>query len=564
MSLRDYQAAAALGIEEQWTTHTSTMAVLPTGTGKTVLFAEMIRRRRAAGRAMVIAHREELIWQAEEKIRQFAGLECGIEMGERTASSTFFDDGQDVVLASVQSLISGRPQRRMERFKPAEFATIIIDEFHHATAASYRAVLDYFLRGNPGIKVLGVTATPDRGDEEALGQVCESVAFDYQMVDAIEDGWLCPVEQQMVTIAGLDFSAVRTTAGDLNGADLAAVMEAESNLQGLCAATLDIVGARQTIVFTTSVHHAEMACAIFNRHKLGIADWVCGATEKEKRRTTMSNVVSGKTQILCNVGVATEGFDAPRVEVIVMGRPTKSRALYAQMAGRATRPLAGIVDGLATADERRQAIAASAKRSCLLVDFCGNSGRHKLMTGMDLLGGKYSEEVRALAETIIDRDGRRYIQGALEEAEEELAAERREAAERRRQQEEARKARLVAKATYSARGVNPFDAFDVRPEADDRAYDGKSLSEKQRSILIKMGIDPDALSYCNGKRIIDEQFRRWDLGLCTAKQAAVLNKFGYDGANTTMADARRLIDAIAANGWRRPAGPPRGPVVSNQ
>lgn len=333
MSLRDYQAAAALGIEEQWEAHTSTMAVLPTGTGKTVLFAEMIRRRRAAGRAMVIAHREELIWQAEEKIRKFAGLACGIEMGERTASSTFFDDGQDVVLASVQSLISGRTQRRMERFKPAEFATIIIDEFHHATAASYRAVLDYFLRGNPGIKVLG---------------------------------------------------------------------------------------------------------------------------------------------------------------------------------------------------------------------------------------GKYSEEVRALAETIIERDGRRYIEGALEEAEQELAEERREAAERRRQQEEARKARLVAKATYSARGVNPFDAFDVRPVADDRAYDGKALSEKQRSILIKMGIDPDALSYRNGKGIIDEQFRRWELGLCTAKQAAVLNKFGYDGAKTTMADARRLIDAIAANGWRRPAGPPRGPVVSKQ
>lgn len=559
--LRDYQERAANAIEEQWKTHTSTLCVKPTGTGKTVLFAEIIRRRQP-GRALVIAHREELIWQARDKIEMFAGLDCEIEMGERVAATSLFHR-QPVVLATVQTLISGRKKKRMERFHPNDFSTIVIDEFHHAPAASYRAVLDYFLL-NPNIKVLGVTATPDRADEEALGQVCESVAFDYQILDAIHDGWLCPVDQQMVTIDGLDFSAVRTTAGDLNSADLAAVMEAEKNLHGLCSATLEIIGDRQSIVFTTSVKHAEMACAIFNRHKEGIADWVCGATDKETRRKTMAAVVSGKCQILCNVGVATEGFDAPGVEVIVMGRPTKSRSLYAQMAGRATRPLPGVVDGPPTPDERKQAIADSRKKSCLLVDFCGNSGRHKLMTGLDLLGGKYSEKARDLVEETMEKDGKpRRITEALDEAEEELAKQererQREQAEIRRKAEEARKARLVAKATFNTQDVSPFDAWAIKPVTKEWNPDGKTLSEKQRDMLRRQGIDPDAMSYRNARNLLNEMVRRIKEDICTPKMQTLLNRYGYDGASTKRSEAGKIIEALKANGWRKPVVPPPAP-----
>lgn len=550
MKLRDYQNSAADCIEEKWKEHQSTMVVMPTGTGKTCLFAEIIRRRRP-GRALVIAHRNELVTQAVDKIERFAGLDCEIEMGDMVASTSLFHS-QPVVVATVQTLISGRKQKRMERFNPDDFSTIVIDEFHHAPANSYRKVLDYFLQ-NKDAKVLGVTATPDRADEEALGQVCQSVAFDYEILDAIEDGWLVPVDQQMVTIDGLDFSAVRTTAGDLNGADLAEIMESEKNLHGLCSATLDIIGNRQTIVFTASVKHAEMACAIFNRHKQGIADWVCGSTEKEARRKTMDNVVKGKCQILCNVGVATEGFDAPLVEVIVMGRPTKSRSLYAQMAGRATRPLPGVVDGPGTPLLRREAIAASPKPACLLVDFCGNSGRHKLMTGTDILGGNYSDEVIDLLQSQMEQDGKpRRITKALQQAEEELIEKRRKEAEAARKREEARKAKLVAKANYVACKVNPFDVFAITPSSDDGKSDGKTLTEKQRMLLLKQGIDPDKMSYTNAKKLVDEQFRRWDGNLCSLKQAALLNRYGYDGANTTRDDASKIITAIKENGWQRP------------
>ena len=418
--LRPYQKEASDNILAEWESgKQSTMVVMPTGSGKTVLFANIIKRR-LPGRTMVLAHREELIFQAKDKIQKFTGLECEIEMGELVASSTFWSN-QPVVIATVQTLVSGRGRPRMERFNPMEFSTIVIDEFHHATAKTYLKILDWF-KLNPRIKILGVTATPDRTDEEALGQVCDSVAFNYTLPDAISDGWLVPISCQMVSIAGLDFSSVRTTAGDLNGADLAEIMEAESVCQGVCSATLQIIGKRQTIVFTPSVKHAEMACAIFNRHQDGIAEWVSGKTEKEARRRIMDNVVQGRTQILCNVGVATEGFDAPGVEVIVMARPTKSRALYAQMAGRATRPQAGLVDKFATADERKDAIHNSKKPGALLIDFVGNSGRHKLISGLDLLGGKYTEEERRVAKEIAADGDLHDIEGALDEARTSLIA----------------------------------------------------------------------------------------------------------------------------------------------
>ena len=100
----------------------------------------------------------------------------------------------------------------MSKFDPQRFGVLIIDEAHHATSPSYRRVIDYY-RTNPALKVLGVTATPDRADEEALGQVFQSVAFDYEVLDAIHDGWLVPIEQQMVHVEGLDYSSIRTTAG---------------------------------------------------------------------------------------------------------------------------------------------------------------------------------------------------------------------------------------------------------------------------------------------------------------------------------------------------------------
>ena len=544
MILRPYQSAASDAIFIEWQEHNSTLVVMPTGGGKTVLFADVIRRV-FPRRALVLAHREELIFQARDKIQRVTGLRADIEMGEYQADGGLFEAAR-VVVSTIQTQCSGGDGGgRMTKFDPARFGVLIIDEAHHATSPSYRRVIDYY-RTNPALKILGVTATPDRADEEALGQVFESVAFDYEVLDAIHDGWLVPIEQQMVQVEGLDYSGIRTTAGDLNGGDLAAVLEAERNLQPMAAASLEIIGRRRALVFTASVKAAETTAEIFNRHRGGMAGWVCGKTDREERRRVLADFATGKLQVVCNCGVLTEGFDDPGVEVVIMGRPTKSRSLYSQMVGRSTRPLPGIVDGPETAEARRAAIAASAKPSCLVVDFVGNAGKHKLVTSADILGGKVSDEAIELAVAEARKAGGPVnMTAALDDAEAELT--RREQA---RLAEAARRARLVATARFTTQAVDPFDVLELHPVRS-RGWDSaRQLSEKQRSLLAKQGMNPDEMSFSEGKQLIAEIFRRWDGKLCSFKQAKILRKYGY-GTDVSFAEASATIDALAKNGWRR-------------
>ena len=545
MKLRPYQSAASDAIFTEWQTNDSTLVVMPTGGGKTVLFADVIRRV-FPKRALVLAHREELIFQARDKIQRVTGLTADVEMGDYRAEGGLFGAAR-VVVSTIQTQCSGGDGGgRMAKFDPQRFGVLIIDEAHHATSPSYRRVIDYY-RTNPQLKVLGVTATPDRADEEALGQVFQSVAFDYEVLDAIHDGWLVPIEQQMVHVHGLDYSSIRTTAGDLNGGDLAAVLEAEKNLQQMAAASLEIIGQRRALVFTASVKAAEMTAEIFNRHQNDMAAWVCGKTDREERRTVLADFAAGKVQVVCNCGVLTEGFDDPGVEVVIMGRPTKSRSLYSQMVGRSTRPLPGIVDGPESAEERRAAIAASAKPSCLVVDFVGNAGKHKLVTSADILGGKVSEEAQELAIARARKAGGPVnMAQALAEAEADLKQR-----EQERLAEAARRAQLVATAQFSTEEVDPFDEYDVHPVAARGRDSVRQLTAKQRSLLAKQGINPDKLSYNEGKQLIAEIFRRWDQKLCSFKQAKVLRKYGYN-PDVSFAEASATIDALAKSGWKKP------------
>jgi superfamily II DNA or RNA helicase len=545
LRLRDYQEQAVSSIFEEWKEHDSTLIVCATGTGKTQIFSEVIRQMQP-GRALVLAHREELIWQAVKRIEGM-GIETSVEMADLVAGASLWSESP-VVVSTVQTQTAGRCNGRMTRFDPQNFSLVVIDEAHHATSPSYRRVIEYY-RQNSSLKILGVTATPDRADEEALGQVFESVAFDYEILDAIQSGWLVPVRQQLVTVEGLDFSQIRTTAGDLNGADLAAVMEAEKNLHGIVSATLASVGDRRTLVFAVTVKQAETYAEIFNRHRPGVADWVSGKTPKDQRHETFRKFGSGATQILVNVGVATEGYDNPGVEVVVMARPTKSRCLYSQMVGRATRVLPGVVDGLHTSEERRAGIAASAKPACTIIDFVGNAGRHKLMTTADILGGKVSDAAVQRVLFKARQKGKAFDMAAELEAEERAV---RNEIEARRRAEAARRAHVVGHAQFSAREIDPFDVFQLEP-ARAKGWDaGRTLSEKQASLLRRQGIDPLRIPYAQAKQLIGEMFRRFDGHLCTLKQAALLSKHGYDTKDLTKADASALIDALAKNNWRRP------------
>lgn len=544
--LRDYQYSGVDAVFNEWKEVVSTLGSCATGGGKTAIASEVIRRVHPA-RSMFICHREELVFQAYKTIKRFTGLECGIEMGDLRVEKSLFGE-PPVIIATVQTLNSSLGDRtRMSRYSPHDFGCLIADEFHHALSPSWANVINY-MRQNPDLRVLGITGTADRSDQQALGQICDSVAFDYEILDLIHWGWLVPVEQQFVTISGLDFSHMRTTAGDLNGADLAAVMESENNMQGVAAASIEIIKDKRTIVFTSSVKQAEVISNIFNRHKPGISEWVCGKTNKDARRDILSKFETGQVQIVCNCGVLTEGFDNPAVEVIVMARPTKSRSLFAQMAGRSTRPLPGVVDGLTTAEERRAAIASSPKKNCLIVDFVGNSGKHKLVSVGDLLGGKVSDEAihRAVIKAKQSSSAVR-MSDALDEAEEEIRQE----ADQRRMAEEARKAKLVARVSYSARSINPFDVLQISP-VKERGWDsGRTLSQKQAALLLSNGINPDTLSYAQGRQVLNAMFERWNKKLATLKQLNALSRFGYTDKEMTMEAASKLLDAISQNGWRK-------------
>ncbi len=485
MRLRPYQSIAVDAVLRELEDRISTLVVMPTGTGKTVLFAEVIQRM-PPGRIMVVAHREELITQAADKIARVTGHKPDIEMASEWADQSRFQRSR-VVVSSVQTQIAGMDGAgRMTRFDPQQFVLLVIDEAHHATAASYRKVIQHY-RQNPELRVLGVTATPDRADEEALGQVFDSVAYDYEISDAIRDGYLVPILQRSVVVESLDLSTVRTTAGDLNGADLQAVLSREENLHGIAHPTYELARGRKTLVFADSVANAERLAEILNRHRDGCARWVCGETPKEDRRKLFADFSGGQYQFLVNVGVATEGYDEPGIEAVVLARPTKSRALFAQMVGRGTRPLPGVIDlpGL-DAEGRRQAIEASAKPGVEIIDFVGNAGRHKLISVADILGGNYSDEVVArAAKKAQENPGTDVLEG-LEDAQKEIDKEKEQAEARRRRS-------VKVKASYSTSAIDPFAAFDLRPVVQ-RGWDsGKTLSEKQANLLRKQGIDPERI-----------------------------------------------------------------------
>lgn len=555
MELRDYQQKAVAAGLEAIAGGRSALLVLATGCGKTVCFASLIDRvlRDNPGKvAVVLAHREELIRQAVDKIERFTGRRCAIEMAGLAADLYGTLTPPEVIVSTIQTQNAGRPPR-MERVHPEDVALVIVDEAHHAVAASYRKVVGYYRAG--GAALLGVTATPDRADEVALAKVFDVAPYVYDVADAIRDGWLVPIKQQICKVTGLDYSSVRTTAGDLNGGDLAEVMEAEGNLQGVASATLQVAGERKTLIFAASVKHAERLAEILNRHRPGRAASINGGTDKVTRAKIVRDYAEGRLQFVCNVGVFTEGFDDPGVECVVMARATQSRALYAQMLGRGTRPaecVAHTLGRLPGAEERRAAIAKSGKGEVLVLDFEGNAGRHKLVTSLDVLGGKDEGEeaqaIRRKAKDIVEEEGEQGRaldpEAALEMAKAKLEEER---------EEEARRLKLRAKATYSVIDVSPFygalgiDAPMPLPQRFPR-----KLSEKQVAALEKFGVKgADKVSYADGKRLLEECFRRTREGLPSLKQIRLLEKIGAP-VPETRAEATDIIGRFMA-GQRRVA-----------
>jgi len=502
-------------------------------------------------RAMIVAHKDELIRQAYQKVMQITMEEPGVEKaGDYADMNTSMYphlNKKRVVVTSVQTQNSKRGEgRRMQRFDPREFTLLIIDEAHHAVADTYQRVIDYYCQ-NPALRVVGYTATPDRADEAALGQVFQSVAYDYELPDAIKDGWLVPIQQQFVECTGLDLSGVRTTAGDLNQGELAAIVEEEKQLHAMVDPTIEIAGDRQVIFFCTTVKQAERCSEIFNRYRHDASFVIHAKTPEEERRHLVKQFVDGDLQYFCNVGIATEGFDCS-APVVAVARPTKSRPLYTQMVGRGTRPDPSIVEALNTYQDaklRRLAIADSCKPNMLVLDFVGNSGKHKLIHLGDLLGGSYADDVVAEAAK------RARSKGMPCDMEEELL----DAAQSMGELGERRRKMVRIKAQWKSRNVDPFDVFDIRPERAKGWHKGRPLTPRMIAALGKFGVEEKRISvmtFTQASQLMDTLISRIKGNRCSYKQAKLLAKLGLS-VDVEFKEASAMIDRVAGNGWKVPA-----------
>jgi superfamily II DNA or RNA helicase len=546
MNLRPYQREALNGICSALRECDSTLLSLPTGCGKTVVFAAAAKM--AKKRVMVIAHRDELIHQGAEKVHAVTGDRPDIEKAEMYSNEKSMFPSK-VVVASVQTLGAKMGKdRRVARFDPDEFSLLIIDEAHHAVATSYRKVIEHFQK-NPALKVIGVTATPDRADEVGMKNVFESVAFEYSLLDAIRDGWLVPIRSMPAKIIGLDLSGLRDVAGDLHQGELSKIMEEEKNLHAVASETIARMGDRKVLIFCVSVAQSERLAEIFDRHIAGSARFISGETPPEERRQLLRDYDSGKFKILVNCMVATEGFDCPSIGMVVIARPTKSRALYAQMVGRGTRPLPGVVDGPDTPDERKAAIAASKKKDCIILDFCGNAGRHRLASVVDVLGGKLAapllNDLHEMHEKLAEEDGKACVDviELLEQAEREAEEE-----EQKKKERERRKL-IKVRGIVDVKEISPFDVYEM-PRRSEPSFRALPLTDGQKDVLRKQGVPFERLDSWQQRELFRETVKRFKQNKCSYRQAKLLQRYGYS-ADCSFDEARAIIDRLAANKWKQ-------------
>jgi superfamily II DNA or RNA helicase len=456
-------------------------------------------------RILVLAHRSELIYQAVAHAKR-AGLTAGVEMGTDRAGF------EKVIVSTVQTQTAfskcpdcnggGCPMcsdkgkvRRFTKFNPHKFGLLIIDEAHHATAESYRLLIEWYSQ-NPELKILLVTATPKRSDGVGLHNVCDSVAYEMGLKQAIDDGWLVPIRQRFIQVDSLDLSKVKTVKGDLaEGARERAFLgdcdeDEERLLHAIAKPTIDEAAGRPTLVFAAGQEHAAKLTAAFNAYDGVTAEMVIDKTDKSERRDIIERYKRGETQILVNCMCFTEGFDAPKTYIIANARPTKAESLYYQIIGRGTRPLEGVVDGPDTAEARRAAIAASDKPNCVILDFVGNSGNHKLITVADVLAGDDVEPIDLESALIAAKEANTAVDM------EELIEKAKTAREAKlKKQEEERLARASTRhkadrAQYTATDVDLFAGRKFNPDTD-YTPNPNGPSVKQVALLVKLGVNPD-------------------------------------------------------------------------
>ncbi len=511
--LRPYQSAAVEATEAGWRgidgepPASKQLLSMPTGCGKTVVFAHLALREVQRGhRVCVLAHRDELLEQARDKLYKAAGLHSALEKGTSTAHDTLLP----TVVASVQTFHA----RRLERWHPDSFNLIVVDEAHHSLADTYLRVFDHFTSA----RLVGVTATPDRGDKKSLGEVYERIAYEYSLRAAIRDGYLCPIKAKLIPLE-IDLSQVRTVRGDYNVNDLDESIA--PYLYQAAQAIAEHAANRKCLVFVPLVRTSEAFAQICQG--LGLrAQHVDGGSDD--RKEILRDYAQGKYQVLTNSSLLLEGYDCPDISCIVCLRPTQSRPLYAQIVGRGTR-------------------IAPGKENLLLLDFLWQSTKHSLCVPASLFA-KSQEEAQQVMAGFVPGDEEKDLLEAEDDAKK--ARERALAEQFERQRNKKRKEMDPLEFALSIHDEDLAEYEPVMPWEFDQP------TQKQLQVLTNLGLDPKVVT-CKGhaSAIIGRVFARRDAGLCTPKQARVLANNGIDASNISFKRASELIDAISKTWTKR-------------
>ena len=517
MELRPYQREAEAAILNEWDAGIlRTLLVLPTGCGKTIVFSKVIEDRvRAGDRVLVLAHRGELLEQASDKLAQATGLRCATEKADVSCLGSWYR----VVVGSVQSLMR---EKRLSRFAHDYFQTIVVDEAHHVLSDGYQRVLDHFGHA----KVLGVTATPDRGDMRNLGQCFQSLAYEYTLPKAIREGFLSPIKALTIPLK-LDLTGVGVQSGDFKAGDLGTALD--PYLEQIADEMTQHCSDRKTVVFLPLVKTSQKFRDILLRHGFRAAE-VNGTSQD--RAQILSDFDAGKYNVLCNSMLLTEGWDCPSVDCIVVLRPTKVRSLYSQMVGRGTRLFRG-------------------KDHLLLLDFLWHTERHELCHPANLIC-ENEEVARKMTENIEAAGCPVDIEQAEQKASEDVVAQREEALAKQLHEMRRRKQRLVDPLQFEM----SIQAEDLTGYTPAFGWEMGPPSDAQKNTLEKLGILPDQIeSAGKAKLLLDRLGARREAGLTTPKQIRFLEGRGFRHVGTwSFESAKHMIDRIAANGWKTPRG----------
>lgn len=516
VALRPYQEEARRKVEDAWKAGTRrTLLVLPTGTGKTIVFAKITEDMvRSGNRVLIMAHRGELLQQAADKIKKTTGLGCSVEKADETCLDSWYQ----VTVGSVQTL---QREKRLNQFSEDYFDVIIIDEAHHAISDGYQRVLQHF----DSAKVLGVTATPDRGDMRNLGTYFDSLAYEYSLPRAIKDGYLSPIKALTIPLK-VDITGVSIQSGDYAPGEIGTALD--PYLEQIAVEMQNYCRDRKTVVFLPLIKTSQKFTDILNVHGFHAAE-VNG--QSDDREQVLKDFDEGKYNVLCNSMLLTEGWDCPSVDCVIVLRPTKVRSLYSQMVGRGTRLYPG-------------------KKELLLIDFLWLTEKHELCHPANLICTD-QEVAQKLTDNLAKDAGEAVdLEEAEQTASEDVVAQREEALAKQLAEQKRRKKRLVDPLQFEM----SIQAEDLSGYVPAFGWEMAPPSDKQLQALEKRGICPDEVGNAGmAAKLIDRLQIRQAAGLTTPKQIRFLESRGFQHVGTWDFDsARKLIDRIAANGWRTP------------